>query len=108
MTTFRYLRRFSMRPLMWLIRLVIVAGCVGALTWLIPYTEIAGMVVFVGIYGIWEIGRSIRSITPINVNVARGEKLIVQSGASISVPSADLDRVIKTLGEYESEKRAAQ
>ncbi|MEO9297602.1 hypothetical protein [Devosia alba] len=106
MTTFRYLRRFSMRPLMWLIRLVIVAGCVGALTWLIPYTEIAGMVVFVGIYGIWEIGRSIRSITPLNVNIARGETLIVESGASVSIPAADIDRVIETIGRYEAEKRS--
>lgn len=105
-TTVKYLGRFALRPLMWLVRLAIVAGCVGALTWLIPYTEIGGMIVFVAIYGIWEIGRSIRSITPMSINIARGENLIVEAGASVSVPAADIDRMLKALGEMEAKGRA--
>ena len=105
-TTVEYLWRFALRPLMWLVRIATVGICVAVLTWLAPYIEVGGMIVFVALYGIWEIGRSIRSITPLNVNIARGETLIVESGASVSVPSVEMDRLIKSLGEQEAKRRS--
>ena len=73
-TTLEYCWRFGVRPLMWLVRLALVAWGIGCLSWLISQGTHDGVIAGIAIYGIWEIGRSIRSIQPLTINVARGER----------------------------------
>ena len=105
-TTFEYCWRFGVRPLMWLVRLAVIVTSVASVTLLIDHTSATGMFVVALLYGIWEIGRSIRSIQPMNVSIAKGNVLKVESGASISVPKADLDRLIETIARQEAKAKS--
>lgn len=100
-STFEYCWRFGIRPLMWLVRLALIASAVAVISLLLGYMSTLGLACFIALYGIWEIGRSIRSISHLTVNVARGEKLIVQRGAVVSVPKQDIDRLLETLARQE-------
>jgi hypothetical protein len=91
---------------MWLVRLVLVAASVMSLSTAATYMTPTGLACFIAIYATWEIGRSIRSVKPLYVNVARGEKLIVQTGATISVPKGDIDRLLEELARQEAERGA--
>lgn len=104
-STLEYCWRFGVRPLMWMVRLALVAWAIGCLSWLIAQGTHEGVIAAIAIYGIWEIGRSIRSVTHMTVNIAKGDKLIVQRGANVSVPKQDLDRVIEAIGRQEASRR---
>jgi hypothetical protein len=94
---FRYCWRFAVRPTMWLIRVTLFIVAAAVISFAVQYSTLIGMATLVSIYGIYEIGRSIRSLQPVIVNIAKGENLVVQSGASVSVPKQDLDRVIEII-----------
>lgn len=100
--TLEYVWRIGVRPLMWLVRIAVVAVAVGCISWMLDHGTTSGVFTFVALYAVWEIGRAIRSIKPMNISVTRGEKLIVQRGASVSVPKADLDRVIEAIARQEA------
>lgn len=104
--TFEYCWRFGVRPLMWLVRLGTVAWAIAMLSLFLDHASLVGVGCLIAIYGIWEIGRSIRSIQPLHVNVARGERLIVQKGATVSVPKQDIDRLLATIAKYEEREAA--
>jgi hypothetical protein len=97
-TTIEYLWRFALRPFRWLITATLFMAAVGVTGWALEAGNGLAVISTLIIYGIWEIGQSIRSVKPMVFNVARGEKLIVQKGAQVSVPKADLDRVIEAIG----------
>ena len=101
-----YLRRFALRPMLWLVRVTSVFACIALLSLLLDYVTMTSIAVCVAIYAIWEIGRSIRSIQPLNVNIARGENLIVEAGASVSIPAVEMERVITIISGLEANKRA--
>lgn len=103
-TTLEYCWRFGVRPMMWVVRLAVVAWGIGSLSWLLTYGHELGVIAGLLAYGIWEIGRSIRLVQPLNIHVTRGEKLIVQRGASVSVPKQDIDRLIEIIGRQEAAK----
>lgn len=103
-TTFEYCWRFGVRPLMWAVRITLLVMAAATVTFLTDHTSTLGMFTVVLIYGIWEIGRSIRSVQPMNISVTKRNRLIVEPGASISVPKADLDRVIEAIARQEAAK----
>jgi hypothetical protein len=45
--------------------------------------------------------------SPLSTSISGGENLIVETGASVSVPAAELEGVIKIIGEYEAKTRGA-
>jgi hypothetical protein len=101
-STFEYCWRFGVRPLMWLVRLAVFTWALAAISWVSGHISDTGVIAGTIIYGMWEIGRSIRAITPLHVNVARGEKLIVQRGATVSVPKQDIDRLLEAIARQEA------
>lgn len=103
-TTFEYCWRFGVRPLMWAVRLAVVVMAAAVITLLLPHVSTLGMFTVALLYGIYEIGRSIRAIQPLNISIAKGEVLTVESGATISVPKADLDRVIDAIARQEARR----
>ena len=107
-TTLEYCWRFGVRPLMWLVKFAAICLALGAISWGLSTGRTDGVIALLIAYAVWEISRAIRSINHITLNVARGEKLIVQSGASVSVPSKDLDRVIEAIGRQEADKETQE
>lgn len=101
-TTIEYCWRLGLRPLMWAVRLGAIAWAAASLTLLADAITPLGMFTLVLIYGIWEVSGLIRSNRPLHINIAKGETLVVENGATISVPKEDIDRLIETIGRQEA------
>ena len=106
-STFEYCWRFGVRPLMWLVRISLVFWAVASIVWFTDFLTVTGFALFIAVYGIWEVCRPIRDYRPMTIHVTRGETLVVEPGATVSVPKADLDRLLESIARQEAQKRAA-
>lgn len=97
----RYIWRYSVKGAMWAVRLAIIF-CAAWAASLVLEVQPNGwaLVAVILVYGIWEITRTIRAMSP-NITIVTGRTLELQAGATMVVGTGELDKAVQRIVEQQ-------
>lgn len=97
----RYVWRLAVKGSMWAVRLAIVFYSAWAANFVLEVQPNGwALVAVILVYGIWEITRTIRAMSP-NVTIVTGRTLELQAGATMLVSTGELDKAVQRIVEQQ-------